>query len=615
MRIPEHLKRSISSGVILLCAIVITWVNFNGKLWNKEQGIVKHDIISYYSYLPAAIIYKDLSFKFIDSDYEFFRNKIWVGTAPNGGRYVKMTMGLSFLYAPFFLAGHASAYLTGAEANGYSTPYLFFLQFSSLFYMLLGLIILRHILLRHFKDWIVALVLLALVFGTNLFYYTTKEAAMPHAYNFFLFALFIWISIKWQEQHRLKHALGLGLIFGLISLIRPSNALIAIFFLLYDVKSFRELSKRTLTFIQHWHHILIIAFSAILVFVPQFIFWKANTGSWFYYSYADEGFFFTNPQIINGLFGFRQGWLIYTPLMVFALIGIFMLVRKNKQFFAPILVFTILNIYLIYSWWCWWYGGSFGSRPMIDSYPLMAIALAGFILWASRMKWRKIIVISMIAVLITLGVFQTIQYTKGSIHFDSMTREAYLSSFGKIYPTQHYYDLLEPPDYHAAKKGIQAIAVHSKRLITEPLVCDYESLTPDGTSFFSTNRRYLIGHAIYASDEISRSGNYSVKLTPENQFGSDFQFRTSSYNEIYKLSVWRFPAESGGSIVFLTQQGPTFYNLLKTVVEVDDKGWGKIEEEIIIPTNVHSHLKVYLWNQGNDPVFFDDLRIEQIRKN
>jgi hypothetical protein len=132
--------------VILLCAIVITWVNFNGKLWNKEQGIVKHDIISYYSYLPAAIIYKDLSFKFIDDDRVFFHNKIWIFKSPNGGRYQKMTMGLSFLYAPFFLAGHGIAHLTGAEPNGYSTPYMFFLQFSALFYLLLGLIILRKII-------------------------------------------------------------------------------------------------------------------------------------------------------------------------------------------------------------------------------------------------------------------------------------------------------------------------------------------------------------------------------------------------------------------------------------------------------------------------------------
>ena len=608
------IRRNLSLTVVLLILVVIVWNNFNNKYWLRDKGIVKHDVISYYGYLPAAIIYKDLSFGFIFEHGAFFHDKIWVAKAPNGGRYLKMTMGLSFMYAPFFLAGHAFAYITGAEPNGFSMPYMFFLQFSSLFYMLLGLIILRRLLLRHFHDWISALVLFALVFGTNLFYYTTREAAMPHAYNFFLFALFIWITIKWHEQHRIKHALALGLVYGLISLIRPSNALIAIFFVLYNVKSFRELGMRPIIFIQNWHHILVIIFSAFLVFLPQFLFWKANTGSWLLYSYGDEGFFFTNPQIINGLFSYRKGWLLYTPLMIFALAGIFLLVRKQKQFFAPILVFTVLNIYVVYSWWCWWYGGSFGSRPMIDSYAMMAIALAGFIDWFASSKPRKTVIIVFVLILSGHGVFQTLQYQKSAIHYDAMSKAAYWKSFGNLFPDHYYYDLLEPPDYQAAKKGVQAIAVHSKKIITEPLVCDYESLTPDGTSFLSTNMRYLVGRAFLVSDEMSRSGKNAIKLTPEHRYGSDFQPRTK-HNEIYKLSVWRFPSESEGRIVFAAQTETDFYMAFKTVTEVDNSGWGKLEAEISIPPNVQGYFKIYLWNPGSEPVFFDDLMIEQISGN
>jgi hypothetical protein len=610
-KIVDWITQNLSRFIIFLILVVVVLHNFNHKLWLREKGIVKHDVISYYSYLPAAIIYNDLSFRFIDDNRAFFHDKIWIVKTPEGMRYQKMTMGLSFMYLPFFLAGHAAALIIGAEPNGFSTPYMFFLQFSSLFYMLLGLIILRRLLLRHFHDWITALVLFALVFGTNLFYYTTREAAMPHAFNFFLFALFIWITIKWHEQQRFKYALALGLVFGLISLIRPSNALIAVFFMLYDVKSFRELGKRPLLFIKKWKHILIIIFSAFLVFVPQFIFWKTNTGSWFLYSYGDEGFFFTNPQIINGLFSYRKGWLVYTPLMIIALIGIFMLVRKQKQFFTPILVFTILNIYVIYSWWCWWYGGSFGSRPMIDSYPMMAIALAGFIDWFAVSKVRKITIIGILVILSGHGIFQTLQYQKSAIHYDSMSKEAYWHSFGKLFPDHYYYDLLEPPDYKAAKRGEQAIAVHSKTIITEPLVSDYEIVTPDGNSFFSTNMRYLIGKASLKSDEMSRSGHNSIKLTPEHQYGSDFLLRARA-QEVYRLSVWRYPAQSEGRLVFSATREADFYRAFRNVVEIDEQGWGKVETEITIPSQVHGYFKIYLWNPGSEPVFFDDLMIERV---
>jgi hypothetical protein len=266
--------------------------------------------------------------------------------------------------------------------------------------------------------------------------------------------------------------------------------------------------------------------------------------------------------------------------MVLALAGIFLLAKKQKQFFTPILVFTVLNIYVVYSWWCWWYGGSFGSRPMIDSYAMLAIALAGFIDWFATSRLRKALIIVVLVILSGHGVFQTLQYQKGALHYDAMSKAAYWNSFGNLYPDQYYYDLLEPPDYQAAKKGEQAIAIHSKKVITEPLVCDYESLTPDGTSFFSTNRRYLIGQAYLVSDELSRSGKNAVKLTPENQFGSNFQLRTTRYNEIYKLTVWRFPAESDGLIVFAAQKKRISTGRSKVLLKLMKKVGEKLKQKL-----------------------------------
>jgi hypothetical protein len=156
------------------------------------------------------------------------------------------------------------------------------------------------------------------------------------------------------------------------------------------VKSIKELEQRPLTF----HQALAANPPPYLLRNSWFLclslyFGKQTPAHGSYYSYGDEGFFFTNPQIINGLFSYRKGWLIYTPLMIFALLGILTLARRKfQQFFIPVLIFTVANIYVVYSWWCWWYGGSFGSRPMIDSYPLMAVALAGMV-YGYRVPDRK----------------------------------------------------------------------------------------------------------------------------------------------------------------------------------------------------------------------------------
>ncbi len=98
-----------------------------------------------------------------------------------------------------------------------------------------------------------------------------------------------------------------------------------------------------------------------------------------FYTYGDEGFFFSRPALLKGLFSWRKGWLLYTPMMALALTGFVFLKKRIPQAFWPLLIFTFANIWIITSWWSWWYGGSLGMRPMIDSYALLALPLAAFI--------------------------------------------------------------------------------------------------------------------------------------------------------------------------------------------------------------------------------------------
>jgi hypothetical protein len=199
-----------------------------------------------------------------------------------------------------------------------------------------------------------------------------------------------------------------------------------------------------------------MALIAVLVWVPQMIYWREMTGQWLYFSYgSDERFFFNHPVIINGLFGFRKGLFIYTPLLIFAFAGLTILWKNRSPHMAAIAVFVPLNIYIILSWWCWWYGGGFGQRAFIDSYALMAIpaaALLQFALTADR-KWLRKAILAAWSLLFLLGVYNNIQYYYGAIHWDSMTKEAYLDSFGRIRPSAHFNDLLEAPDYDKARKG------------------------------------------------------------------------------------------------------------------------------------------------------------------
>jgi len=447
----------------LMIAFILTFMTFNMlnvKHWKQEQRVIEWDAISYYAYLPAAFIYHDLSLSFTEGYSGNHKFVFWPEKSQTGEYVIKTTMGLSGLWLPFFGAAHLAALLTGADAGGYSEPYRFFLLLSALFYLFIGLIYLRKILLAGVSDTVAAMVLAGFAFATNLYWYSLFQSTMSHVYSFALITAFIWYSMKWHGARSLERgawsAVRLGLLIGLISLIRPTNAIIVIFFILYGITSGREMKTRIIGFARDYRYLIVIALIGVLVWVPQMIYWREMTGQWLYFSYgSDERFFFDHPAIIKGLFSFRKGLFIYTPLLIFAFAGIIILWKQRSPYALAITAFVPLNIYIIFSWWCWWYGGGFGQRAFIDSYALMAIPAASLLKHAftTGRKWLKGSIITLWSLLFLLGVYNNIQYYYGAIHWDSMTREAYFDSWGRVRPSARFNDLLKTPDYENARKG------------------------------------------------------------------------------------------------------------------------------------------------------------------
>lgn len=602
-----------SKTAIYLIIIVASWVNFNNSIWNKPNGVVHNDIISYYSYLPALFIHNDLSFSYVDDDPKFFAGKFYDYFTEDGSRYQKMTLGLSVLYSPFFMLGHLTAWLSHAEMNGYSTPYMFFLAFSSLAYLVLGLFILRRLLLRYFGDGVVALVLLLIVMGTNLFYYATLQAAMPHVYNFSLFALFIWLTIRWHEKPNWLNSIWIGLVIGLIGLIRPTNGIVILFFLFFNVYSINSFKNKLKLLLKNPLQLLLMVLLGFLVVVPQLLFWKSNTGQWVYYSYDQEGFFFNNPQILSGLFSYRKGWLLYTPLMIFALIGIAYLPKWRKCFFLPILVFTVANIYIVYSWWSWWYGGSFGSRPMIDSYALLAIPLAVFIQhFSSKSLLIKRLLYAFLLLLMMFNIYQTLQYKYGIIHHDEMSKAAYWHILGKKSADLDLYDKLEPIDIKLAMQGIYQTKLKIKPSIRHKAFTSFEELTQDSTHFLSDDGHFHFRRGKSQYFEIVRSGQASMQLDKEYAFGATIDFYVYP-NEEYQVEVWKYPAGSRASLVMAATTAEEFYRTQEIPDSISADGWGRLRFTAKIPNVIDGKYRLYIWNKAGEDVYIDDLLIERIK--
>ncbi len=436
---------------IFLWVIILFSIFFTLNKRNWKEGVIYWDIISYYAYLPAAFIYNDLTLSYIENPD--FKGTVWPETAENGGKVIKTTMGLAILYAPFFFMAHGLALtMDGYPPDGYSMIYSLFLLISNLFYTIIGFVFLRKILLKYFSDNITAVLLLIVFFCTGLFYYTFYTV-MSHSYLFCLINIFIFYIIKWHENPSFKTSLFIGLLSGMILLIRPIDIIFCLLFVFYGVYNFKSLNYNIKLFLKQYKKIVLIIISGFCVFFIQMVYWKTITNQWLFWSYSGESFFWTKPHIIEGLFGFRKGLYLYTPILLPATLGLFLLKKFDKNWIVIFPVLFILFTYIILCWWSWWYGGGLSIRPYIDIYGIMAIGLGAFISIICKLKQTilKVFALSVICTLSLYSAFVVNQYTSGSIHWDSMTKESWKSSFGKSLPPHGFYETLKAPDYEKAK--------------------------------------------------------------------------------------------------------------------------------------------------------------------
>jgi hypothetical protein len=444
-----------SDIVIVLITVFSLCLTFLFINWHPINHPFIMDVNQYYSYLVAIFIDHDLSFT--TNTHSF-----WLIETPTHEVVPKVTYGLGFFYSPFFLL----AYLfSDSHTTGYEAIYAWSIHYGCILYILIGFLPLKKILAFWFNDIVIAVSLLLVFFASNLFYYTLSESESVHGILFFLISFFLFHVIKWQHTLLKKHFLSFMLAAGFICLVRPTECLVFVFPLLLGLKdrgSFKTKLRALLSL--KWFLVIGIGLFALPI-LPQLIYWKQHTGTFLFFSYGNsEGFFWSDPKIINVFFSFKKGWLVYSPIMIFSLIGFVRMYLKNKELFYPVLIYVLLNSYLICSWWDWAYGGSFGMRAFIHCYAILIIPFAYFVQGIISLYKKSVIKTTVVYAFSVLGLFfcllnvlQSNLYKHHIIHWDGMTKEAYQFTFlKKNYSEaelQYLKTLIKPPDYSARRKG------------------------------------------------------------------------------------------------------------------------------------------------------------------
>lgn len=453
----DFIKNHIVNISIALVFFYSAWLAGNLGLYNEPN--IKDDVICYHAYAPALFIKKDIKLNFYKDSTQYYadRGMYWAVQQANGNPVIKTTCGQELMYLPF--TAWVFMYYAGDDVTGYEAPFSAAISISTLVYYVLSLLLLKKIL-QHFQfsKNSIALTIICLALGTNMLSYTTYSLGLPHVNDFFLLCCLLYLLIKWFADPKTKYSILIGLSFGLLVLIRPTNILFGLLIPFFGVTTVRLFTSNFKFLLSNIRGIVIMAMFALLAFSPQLIYWKYVTGNWFYFSYVGERFFYNNPHLIEYLLGFRKGWFIYTPLIILALIGLFLKNERQNVFFTGTLIILVICVYMNSSWWCWWFGGGFGARSMIEIYPLLAIGFAGFFERVHFRKTKLWIAGAVLSFMILHNIKSSYLGRINKIHYDSMTFAAYRYLFFKVNITPEDDRILETlyvhPDYDLALKGI-----------------------------------------------------------------------------------------------------------------------------------------------------------------
>jgi hypothetical protein len=432
MKLKTHLSKITITFILFIMTIVCSNLNWSKNNW---EHIVESDAKGYYAYLPAVFIYNDYNFQFFDQieKTKYYHENLYYDyrSGANGATINKYYCGTAIAELPFFLIAHFASYLGHYDMDGYSKLYPILISIAALFYLFIGLFFVNKTLnFYQISEKQKSLVLIASVFGTNLFYYAIVEPGMSHVYSFTFVALFIYYAKSYFITFNIKHFLKLSSILALIILLRPINGLI-VFALPFLAGHISVLKQGFVQLFKSKVYLLLSILIFIAIVSIQLIYYKIATGSFLAYSYGEEGFDFLNPHMIDMLFSYRKGLFLYTPLFLLSLAGAYYLWQSSKFQFFAITLFLLLLVYVFSSWWMWYYGGSFSSRVFVEYIPFFMVLLAIALQQLESNLSRKIFT-SLIIFFILLCQFQTYQYRYFIIHWSDMTKEKYWDSYTHI---------------------------------------------------------------------------------------------------------------------------------------------------------------------------------------
>jgi hypothetical protein len=388
---------------------------------------VRGDGVGYYAFGRALLIQHDLNFQ---QDWLRANSSFRSGRTDERGNLLPMeytstghvdnhfSIGPAILWSPFLLAAHLfvlsyDALGGNVPPDGFAKPYVVSIALGTALYGFLALWISFHLTRKYFSERYAFLATLGIWFASSLPVYMYFNPSWSHPVSAFIVALFIWYWDRTRDARSWSEWVILGAMGGLMMDVYPPNAILLIFPALESLSTYwQELAQRDLKSVGR--EILNNAAFAVVVlgaFLPTLISKKIIYGSYFKFGYENL-WSLNSPAIFKVCFSADHGLFSWNPITIPAVIGMWLLRRRDQILGLYCVIAFASFLYLIGCYTDWDGLSSFGNRFFVSLTVLFILGLAGFVdylarIWNEQRAWFVAQAVTILLILWNFGlIFQ-----------------------------------------------------------------------------------------------------------------------------------------------------------------------------------------------------------------
>lgn len=142
---------------------------------------------------------------------------------------------------------------------------------------------------------------------------------------------------------------------------------------------------------------------------------------------------------------------------------------------------------------------------------------------------------------------------------------------------------------------------------SKTITCDFESFDDEKKHILLSNNAKADTLA-NMDEEVARNGKRSIRLTQKNPYSHSISLPDIDSIAYLQIQVWVKDTE--GKAFVVVSGDNELYECTNESKDAESSGWKKLSLNLWIPQNpIPQNTRIYFWNAGSEPAWFDDLLI------